>query len=418
MSSELAVFKLFCQDRQLYDTYHTYTLSLKNLERELKLVQRLISDFYERYADALSIERDDLLTFFDIMYPNHKDRVMYREIVTSIFATVANPDIAKDLLEQVMEKHFASAVVSKLIPVVEGNKYGVLHTLDTDIQEYVSRMRNPPVSKVELLPFEKSLEETAGVIYPEGGINWLFPSLTKIVGPVCKQTLGVIFAYVDAGKTSFGIRNFVHFAHQLRDTEETVIYAGNEEAAPRISFRMTQAIVGKTRSEILEDTSDAALKRSAAGWGRIKLFDSITTMEQVEKLLVKFHPSILFIDQGTKVSLPTKGGGADSSDTYKLQEVFNTYRELAKQHDVAITVLAQATGEAENKKWLNLSDMYGSRVVMQGELDYAIGIGKTLDDPSRENIRYVHVCKNKLLDGSLIKFMTHFVKEKCAWHEI
>jgi len=128
----------------------------------------------------------------------------------------------------------------------------------------------------------------------------------------------------------------------------------------------------------------------------------------------------LFIDQGTKVHLEGGSGRSlvDSSEVSQLQFLFNFYREAAKEHDTAIVILAQATGEAENKRWLKLSDMYGSRVSIQGELDYAIGIGRIVDDPTKENMRFIHVSKNKLMDGSPCKFSTHFIKEKCEWREV
>lgn len=415
MSAELAIFRLFCADRQLHSLYCEYVSSIKNLERELKVIARLITDFYDKH-NALAIVKDDLLIFFDVQYPNHKDRMMYRDIIVSIFNTEANPEVARDLLEQVMEKHYATAILNKLLPVVEGNRYGVLPSLEADIKEYTAKMRNPSSTQSVLAPFEKTLDELAEIVYPEGGLNWVCPTLTKTVGPVMPGSLGVIFAYVDAGKTSFGVKNFTNFAQQLKDTEETLVYAGNEESAARIAMRMTQAITGWTRSEILSDTTEASRIIASGGWSRIKLFDSITTSSHVESLLKAHRPTVLVVDQGTKVSIP--GAHSEGSEVSQLQDLFNFYREAAKLHNCAIICLAQAVGEAENKKWLKLSDMYGSRVSMQGELDYAIGIGRQVEDSARENIRYLHVPKNKLLDGEKCKFMTNFTKERCQWREI
>jgi hypothetical protein len=324
MSCELAVLKLFCADRQLFDLYYAYTQSLKSLERELKLVSRLIADFYSKY-DCLAITRGDLLTFFDVQYPNNKDRGVYREIISSVFETEANPEVARDLLEQMMEKHFAGAIVSKLIPVVEGNKYGVLETLDVEIKDYVSRMRNPPGQSDSLMPFEKSVEELTQIVYPEGGINWLCPTLNRTIGPIMRGSLGTIFAYVDSGKTSFGIANFVHFVQQLRETSENLIYAGNEESAARLAFRMTQGMLLKTRQEITADPVNSATSRQAMGWSRIKLFDNITTTQQISRLLKEYNPLILIIDQGTKVTL--EGRSSDVSEVTATQHLFNFYRE-------------------------------------------------------------------------------------------
>jgi hypothetical protein len=417
MSSELAVIKLFCTDRTLFDTYYSYTQSLKNLERELKLILRLVADFYKKY-DALAISQSDLLVFYDVQYPQNKDRSIYRDIITGIFAVEANPDVAGDLLEQIMEKYYASAIVSKLIPVVEGNKFGVLDTLETDVKEYVSKMRNPTTIVNALLPFERTVDELTSLVYPEGGLNWITPTLTRTIGPIMKGSLGTIFAYVDSGKTSFGIANFVQFAQQLKETSENIVYAGNEESASRLAFRMTQAMLKKTRQEIMSDTHGASTTRLESGWSRIKLFDNITTTSQVTHILEEYQPTLLFIDQGTKIHLDGGRAFTDSSEVSQLQYLFNFYREAAKEYEVAIVILAQAVGEAENKRWLKLSDMYGSRVSIQGELDYAIGIGRIVDDPTKEDLRFMHVCKNKLLDGASCKFTTYFVKEKCEWREV
>lgn len=415
MSAELSILKLFCMDKSLFDTYYGFTHSIKNLEKELKLVLKLVASFYDMY-DATGISQADLLTFFDVQYPNNKDRAMYREIIATIYGVEANPEVARDLLEQVMEKHFASSIVSKLIPVVEGNRYGVLHTLESDLKEYISKMRNPPGVTDTLIPFDKTVDEIVDIVSPEGGLDWLCPTLTRTIGPLMRQSIGSIFAYVDSGKTSFGIASMLHFVQQAKDSGETFIYAGNEESAARVAFRMTQGLLRMTRAEILADKRTVAQMRMERGWSRIKLFDNVNSSTQVIHLLETYRPMVLFLDQGTKVSLDS--ATHSENEVAQLQALFNFYREAAKSYNTAIIVLAQAVGEAENKRWLKLSDMYGSRVSMQGELDYAIGIGRIVDDPTKEEIRFIHVSKNKLLDGATCKFSTHFVKERCQWQEI
>ena len=77
---------------------------------------------------------------------------------------------------------------------------------------------------------------------------------------------------------------------------------------------------------------------------------------------------------------------------------------MAKLYNTSIICLAQAVGEAENRKYLKLSDIYGSRVGIQGELDYAIGIGRTMDDLAYANVRFINIPKNKLNEGDTAKF--------------
>jgi hypothetical protein len=91
---------------------------------------------------------------------------------------------------------------------------------------------------------------------------------------------------------------------------------------------------------------------------------------------------------------------------------------MAEQFNTAIITVEQGVGEAINREWLRLTDIYNSRVGLQGELDYAVGIGRKVDKPSQENIRFFHVSKNKLFDGATIKFHTYFDKERCLWKTV
>jgi hypothetical protein len=91
---------------------------------------------------------------------------------------------------------------------------------------------------------------------------------------------------------------------------------------------------------------------------------------------------------------------------------------LAGTYNCAIIGVAQGVGDAERTKWLKLSDIYGSRVAIQGALDYALGIGRILDDPAQEDLRFINVPKNKLHDGHGAKFTTHFQRTICRFQEV
>ena len=109
------------------------------------------------------------------------------------------------------------------------------------------------------------------------------------------------------------------------------------------------------------------------------------------------------------------GRSGNERDTTKLTNLFNFYRETAKRYNVAIICVVQATGDSENRKWLKLSDIYDSRVAIQAELDYSIGIGRNRDDASAELLRYFRISKNKMADGEEARFHATFYKERCLW---
>ena len=415
MQTELAILKLFCDSRETCEKYYPYVKGVKNLEREIKTLFSLIHDFYSRYADQNSVDQSSFGAYFDYQYPASKDRGVYRELISSAYSTNSRLDIIQDLLEQMMERHFATVMVNELIPVVEGTKYGVLPKLRKTLEDFTAQMRNPPEESRAITPYECTVAELMSMESDSAGPMWPLPSLTATIGRVRRQTNGLVFAYVDSGKTSFGVKCLTSFAQQLKDTQDIILYCGNEEAAHRVAKRGAQSAAGMDHRELDADPEKAQEILRQNGWDRIKLFDSITHTMHLEHLFKEYNPHIVFVDQGTKVRGAARG---DASEVREVQELFNWYREKAKEYNLAIISLCQAVGDAENKKWLKLSDIYGSRVSIQGELDYAIGIGRVADDVTKEDVRYFHVSKNKLLNGDSVKFAAHFERHKCGWEEI
>ena len=91
------------------------------------------------------------------------------------------------------------------------------------------------------------------------------------------------------------------------------------------------------------------------------------------------------------------GNGADA-----LQGVYDTLREVTKRinrhHKFDMLTTGQAGTTAENKKWLQQSDLYAGKTGKAGAFDYIIGMGWLQETPTR---RYLSLCKNKLGTQSL-----------------
>jgi hypothetical protein len=410
---ELTALRLFCRDRETYDSHSAYIKNIDNLDRHVSVLFSTIQRYYDKYKEHKYINSDELKKFYEYMYPSNRDTDIHHELIDAMFEEDVSNSVARDILEQVVEQSYASRIIARLAPVLQGQKSNVVPLISSDIEEFIGLMKNPPKETRVLDPCELSVEELVAIEITDEGIPWHLQNLNEIIGGVRRRTLGAIYAFVDSGKTSFGLSACASFAQAIKDTGHTILYAGNEEAAPRLSLRLTQAMLGITRSDIKLSPTDIDRRRRDIGWTRVKIFDNITNASEVHRLLETWGPRVMFIDQGTKVSIDSK-----LREVEEQQALFNFYREKAKEFDTSIICLMQGVGDAENRKWLKLSDIYGSRVAIQGELDYAIGIGRRIDDASRENFRYINIPKNKLLEGETGKFITEFVKEKCVWRAI
>ena len=413
MSVELSILKLFCESREIESTHFGYIKVVSNMEREIKLLFNLINSYYKDY-EVNSISKDDLISYYEIKYPKAKERNMHLELIKSAFALEVSSDLVKISLDQLLEKHTATTIVNKLIPVMEGEKYEVLETIRSDIDSFIDLLHNPPDSLVVPEPCRLTTQELIEQEIMDDGIPWHIRSVTNIVNGIRRKTLGLIYAFVDSGKTSFAFGACSAFAQHLVG-DQNICYAGNEEDAPRMRLRFIQALLNKTRSQIACDGEEADRMAIDRGLNRVNIFDSITTGEQIQYIIKEYQPTILFIDQATDVEIDTrrKREGVDY-----LKALFKWYRRLANKHDCAIVGVSQGVGLAENTQWLKLSDIYGSRVAIQGALDYAIGIGRKIDDPVSEDLRFINIPKNKLHDGEGGKFVVNFQRQICKWEEV
>jgi hypothetical protein len=414
MSVELSLLKLFCDSRADETTNYGYVKSLDNLERELKLLFNLVHSYYEEYEHD-NISQTELLSYYDLKYPAAKDKAMHLDLIKETFVIEVSSDLMKAHIDQLMEKHEATRMLNKVLPVVEGEKYGVLADLRTDLDDFVGRMHNPPESMVVPVPCELSIEELVQQEIDDSGLSWHLDELTDIIGGCRKKTLGLIYAFVDSGKTSFSMASVAAFARQLADTEDVICYCGNEESAARLRLRLVQAMCGWNRKQVRERPKRAEEKAREAGIGNVKIFDNITTTTQVEYVLGQYAPHIAYIDQATNIDLE---GRKKEEGVQKLESLFRWFRKLAGLHDLALIGVAQAVGEAEDTKYLKLSDIYGSRVSIQGALDYAVGIGRKANNPIDDDLRYLNVPKNKLHDGDGGRMTLMFDKYVCRWEVV
>jgi hypothetical protein len=414
---ELSILKLFTEKRDLFEQYYVYIKQMENLDGNVALLAKVIKEYYSRYPEHNYIGEDELHTVYDLLYPQHRERQMQLELISRLYKLDVSTDVMTDLLEQTMERYHAGIIVNKLIPVLEGKQYNVLPHMQGDVDAFIDIMKNPPRPSSSLEPVSMLPSELVEGKATLEGARWHLESLNSILGPLTMGTLGEIFAYVGGGKTSFGLAAIKSFAEYYKDTKETLIYACNEEADTRVAERLTSAFTGKAYWELFKEFEGRkeALDDMLAemGWHRIKVIGGVGHITHVRKLLDEWGPVCMFIDQGAKVSTDFKLEGVKET-----RLLYNAFRDLSTEYKCGMCIIDQAIGVADNKQWLTLADIYESRVAVQGELDYAIGIGKLIEKQGRENFRYVNISKNKLKDGMTAKFTTYFDAERCVWRPI
>jgi hypothetical protein len=380
------------------------------MDRLIYQMLNYIKAFYEKYPDAKEITEEEMG-----LYLSSVDQFNFgannAQFVKDIFMTsIKNRGLTLDVIEHNVEKHMMAKVLDKVGLVLNNNQSGQLSTIQDDIDEYHAIIRNPPRDVVEYKLDLKTLikQEITNI-----GIPFVNPKPNSVIRGMRSGTLGLIYAYVNTGKTSYGVANLCSVAQFLHaaKSDRTVVYACNEEDVSRVTLRAIQCMTNWSDQEIEANENMVAGIINNKGFNHIRFVDHVNTMHAVEKLLTKHNPRVMFIDQGTKVNI--KGSKKEGVDA--LEQLFNTYRDLAKRHKCTIISMAQGGDACFEKKYPTLRDIYGSKSALQGELDWAIAIGTDNSDSKYAGWRYFNISKNK---GDEAVYACRFDHKRCQFTEV
>jgi KaiC/GvpD/RAD55 family RecA-like ATPase len=237
-----------------------------------------------------------------------------------------------------------------------------------------------------------NLEEIIGQTYSEQGMRWRLECLNKSLGSLRQGDFGFIFARPETGKTTFLASEVTAMLSSgLGNGTQPIIWLNNEEQGSKVMLRIYQAYFGVTTDQLLANPRKYKEAFVAQTKGRFKLFDSATISKRdVEKIIDLLNPMLVIYDQIDKI----KGFVSDREDL-RLGSIYQWARELAKGRHAAIGV-CQADGTAEGVRYLTMDHVANAKTAKQAEADFILGIGKTHSEDS-ENVRFLNICKNKLL---------------------
>jgi len=410
MTKNNLILYAFLNKRSIFDKYAPYIIGLKNLDRNMSMILNFIKGFYNKYPKIDTIPEADFN-----LYLKTADKFNFLKnspaFITDIYQTsTKNKNLTLDVIEASVEQHIMARVLDKAALVLDNNQSGILSTIQVDIDEYHKIIRNPPQDMIEYkFDLDELLKEE--VITP--GIPFCNPKPNQIIRGMREGQLGLIYAYVDTGKTSYGVANLCSIADYLlaKQIERPVIYGGNEEAIKRVSLRTVQCMTNWNDLEIVKNKKivDSILKKR--GFDKIKFIDHVTTTSIVEKILDKYNPIIMFIDRGTNVKI----GGSTKEGVNALEELFSLYRDLAKRYKCTLICMAQGGDDCFEKQYPSLKDIYGSKSAIQGTLDWAISVGINVEDKLYSNWRYFNITKNK---GGKAIYACRFDETRCQFKQV
>lgn len=369
---ELIIIK-FLLNKVFYNTYRKYII----INKEHNILYKVLDSMYS------SLNRDITFNEFKLSCLQEDSSLL------SLLETIEQQDISNDVAEEIVKKYcdrqWAHKLALKAIAVTEG-------------RESVEALQEEYNSYSELLPSGSdngySISDDYAMLYKEvdrqGGIQWRLPWLNDSIGGLHKGDSGFIFARTNAGKSTF-VASEVSF--MLKQLKNPCCFFFNEEAAARMKWRIFQAFFGATDDRLTSNIDKCQEMFIEETKGLFHFYNMpMIQKREVDAICKEMTPDLIVMDNVDKVY----GFKGDREDL-RLKHIYTWQRELAKQHGVAIGV-CQAGSSAENKKWLQHTDIDSAHTAKSSEADFIIGIGATLD-VGAEDIRYLHIVKNKFKPG-------------------
>lgn len=330
-----------------------------------------------------SLSRDISFDEFKLACLNEDESLL--PVLESIEHLDVKEDAAEHIMREYLDKQLGFEVALVAVRLSEGHA-----TREQLAEVYEKYSSLSPVNDWSKYDISDDYRELAKIIDRKGGLQWRLPFLNQSIGGLHKGDFGFIFARTNSGKSTFVASELSFILTQL---EKPCLFFFNEEAAERMKWRIFQAFFGADEDRVKAniDKCIEAFNKGTKGLFNFKNMPQIHKRE-IDAMCKDLQPGLIVIDNIDKVY----GFKADREDI-RLGNIYTWARELAKMYCPVIAV-CQAGSSAENKKWLQHTDIMSAHTSKSSEADFIIGLGHSFDT-GYEDVRFLRVVKNKFKPG-------------------
>lgn len=240
-----------------------------------------------------------------------------------------------------------------------------------------------------------------------GGYFWRLEDLNRSCGPVRKGDFIIVGKRPEVGGTSFLVSEM---SYMLEQTDGNAVIFNNEEEPSKVYSRMVSAALGVDYRKLLGDP--AKYQAAYNKWLGTSKFDLVhdtgMTISSIHKHLEEKEYDLIGINVLLKV-----GGTGQEADHDKFQALGEECRRISQQYGPVIAIV-QADPTAEGMQYIPQDRIYKSKTALQGEADALIMIGT--DEDIQDDVRYIHVAKNKLPPAACTNNSCKHIRSKVKFH--
>jgi hypothetical protein len=382
MTPELSIIKLFLT----YTIWETYKedLSLRDVPKDLQPVFSILNNYHnnnENKADLTVADLGNLLVSSSI-----KDKDYYLGVLEQLEKLEVSADTTVTLIRTIIRNKHLGDISLAAHDAKEGR---------IDIEKVNDLLAKFQEDEPENVFVEDDLATLIETQLAKPGLRWRLKTLNQMLGSLRLGDFGFIFARPETGKTTFLASEVTFMASQLKEEDGPILWINNEEQAGKVKLRCIQATCGATLPELYSNIGHFNQMFNEATKGKLKIIKDVSIIHKstVEKLCRRYKPSLIIFDQIDKIV----GFDSDREDL-KLGAIYQWAREIAKTFAPVIAV-CQADGTGEGVRWLTMSNVANAKTAKQAEADWILGIGR-VHDSGWDNVRFLHLSKNKLMGDS------------------
>jgi hypothetical protein len=372
-------------DRDAYDKYASYVKGQAVLQETGQIVKDM-GEWFKANPEAEEIDWPAFTAWSRVtLHPTWKreQAEVYERVCTTAQGAVRDEAVA----QRFITLRYADDIVAKAGEVKAG--LAPFAELAALVEEYDNAVHKTTKTSCFV---DNDLTALLATVLKDGGLEWRLEDLNRSVGPVHKGDLVIVGKRPEVGGTTFITSEFTYMVSQLPEGQHAIIF-NNEETGSKIGLRLIQSALGLTVWDVAADpTKSEQNYHQFLGTRRIDVYhDTGFSTRDVERVLRSNEYGLVAFNILDKVRGFHKLEGVE-----RLRALAVWARGIADKHGVVMAV-AQADASAEGQKWLDQSQLYGSKTGMQGEADVLLMIGK---DPVVDDERYISIAKNKTPGGS------------------
>ncbi len=391
MSPEVSILKhlltynnwLSCRDK----------LSIEDFPKELRSIYSVVDNYHHSNSSGVPTDLNDA-DLSNLVFSNPvKDREYTQLLLGTINECDATDSTTIQLIQSLNKNRILKDISLLSYEVAEGRSTDITK-LETLFQCYHGEQGTGAESGENEDFLTNDLESVVNKIVKSPGLRWRLDTMNKMLGSLRTGNFGIVFKRPETGGTTFLASETTFMAEQLKEDQGPIIWFNNEQQGEEVLLRWYQASLGKDMTSILSNVPAAQAEFLERTKDKMKLVDRASLhYKYMDAVCKKYKPSLIVVDQMDAI----QGFDADRKDL-QLGAIYRWLRELSKQYAPLIGV-CQADGSAEGQMWLTMANVADAKTAKQAHADWILGIGKK-NDAGYDNIRYLHLSKNKLLGDS------------------